>query len=315
MKYPSIIHAEPKVTILMGVLNGARHLPEQLDSIARQTHQNWHLVCSDDGSVDISVQILEEFAKAHLGQVTITNGPKSGFSDNYMSMIRDFATDSEYLCFADQDDIWLPEKITRSIQSLQVFAEQPVLYCGRHWHWYPATDRQIASPRLNRPFTLRNALIENIASGNTIMLNSAATKLASKAAQKTEHVFAHDWWLYLVITATGGLVDFDNGLPSIFYRQHADNAIGAGQGMGAQVQRKIGVLKGLFSQRIESNLNALRKIEDTLTPEARHICRSFSNARRKKGFSRVSALRSLGPYRQGRAATFGFWGAAALGRI
>lgn len=315
MSQTTVISRNPNITILMGVRNGAGHLQAQLDSIAAQTHENWRLVCSDDGSTDGSCAILQEFARGRPDQVSLLSGPRSGFSDNYMSIIRACPRQPGFISFADQDDIWLPDKLRRGVQALSGTAPNPTLYCARQTYWYPQSNRKIASLKMARPFSLRNALIENVATGNTIMLNPQAANLVRLAALRTASVFAHDWWLYLLITATGGHVHFDNGPSSILYRQHGANVIGAGRGLMPQVQRKIGVLRGLFSHRVEANLAALQSVEDLLTPQARYICQSFTQARQTSGVARLAALRRVAPYRQRRVHTVGFWGAASLGLV
>ncbi len=315
MSQTTVINRDPIVTILMGVRDGADHLQAQLDSIAAQTHKNWRLVCSDDRSTDSSLKILQNFARLRPGQVVLLKGPGTGFSNNYMSLIRTIPKQPVYVSFADQDDIWLPDKLQRGIECLGKAGPSPTLYCGRQTYWFPQTGRKTASMRMNRPFTLRNALIENVAPGNTIMLNPAAANLAQQAALCTDQIFAHDWWLYLLMTATGGHVHFDNGRPTLLYRQHRGNVIGAGKGLLPQVRRKIGVLRGHFSQRIDGNLTALLSINDLLTPQARDICQNFTQARRASGLARLAALHRIAPYRQRRADTLGFWGAASLGRV
>lgn len=305
----------PRVTILMGVHNGAAHLPQQLHSIARQTHKNWQLRISDDGSTDESHGILERFADDHPGKVRMVKGPQKGFCENYLSLLRALDPNDGYICFADQDDIWLPDKIARSLNILMPMDDQVALSCGRHWYWHDQSGRKVASSPLTRPFGMRNALIENVASGNTVMLNPAAARLAKRAAARIGPVFAHDWWLYLLVTGTGGNLAFDNGPPTILYRQHAGNAIGAGRGLTRQFARKLGVLRGAFSHRIEGNLQALFAIEDMLTEDAQTVLDAFANARTRRGMARLKALHSVAPYRQRKAHTLGFWGAASLGRI
>lgn len=299
----------------MGVRNGAEYLTAQLHSIAQQTHTNWHLICSDDGSTDASGEVLRRFAQDHPNQVSIRPGPCCGFSENFMSLIRNLPAGAGYVSFADQDDIWLPDKLTRGLIELRKLRHGAALYCGRQSYWYPHSGHQLDSSPMTRPFTFRNALIENVASGNTILLNPAAACIAQQAACHTGSVFAHDWWLYLLITATGHAVHFDNKAPQILYRQHSCNAIGAGKGFMQQVQRKVGVLRGDFSQRVERNLHALLAVEDMLTPQAREACHRFLQARHKSTLSRLTALHHIAPYRQRVAGTIGFWGAASLGKV
>lgn len=313
MTQPAQISAQPRVTILMGVLNGTAHLNAQLDSIASQSHRNWRLVCSDDGSTDTSNTILARFAQEHPAQVDIKKGPKSGFAANYMQLIGGLPSNPGYVCFSDQDDIWLPDKIACAISGLP--GDKPTLYCGRTLYWYPKTGRKVPSRSVQRPCHLRNALIENVATGNTIMLNPPAARVARAAAQQTGAVFAHDWWLYLLVNATGGHVHFDNGPPHVLYRQHDTNQIGAGRGLHAQLVRKAGVLQGAFADRIALNLAALAQVENLLTPDAARTIADFAAARQTGGLERLRALRAVRPYRQHWQGNLGYWGAACLARV
>ncbi len=307
--------SDDDVTILMGVRNGAAHLPAQLHSIATQTQDNWSLLCSDDGSTDQSIDIIRKFKTNHDRKVSLITGPQNGFSTNFMSLIRSLPADLSHVSFADQDDIWQPDKLARGVSALAQSGDTPTLYCGKSWYWYPETDRKIPSRSINQPSAFRNALVENIAAGNTIMLNPAAARLARDAAQCTNVVFAHDWWLYMLITGAGGKVIFDNGAPSLFYRQHDGNLIGAGHGITQQARRKIMVLRGAFAQRLQSNLTALDQVRDLLTPENRDLLDAFSAARQANMFRRLTALHRIKPYRQTLAGNIGFWGAASLGYI
>ena len=306
---------QPHITLLMGVLNGAPYLDAQLDSLAAQTHAHWTLNSSDDGSADESTAKILTFAAASRQNVDQSDGPCTGFSDNYMGLIRGLPTDPGHVAFADQDDIWACDKLARGIDALRHSGEQPTLYCSRRWIWYPETQRQIASAERALPFDFKNALIENVASGNTIVLNPAAAELARLAAHRTGHVFAHDWWLYLLITGAGGQVIFDNGTPPIHYRQHAHNTIGEGRGIAQAAQRKLSVMRGTFANRVDGNIAAMNAVRDLLTPSARVTLDAFTDARRAGLLNRLGALYRIAPYRQTRLATLGFWGAAGVGRI
>jgi hypothetical protein len=306
---------QPHITLLMGVLNGAPYLDAQLDSLAAQTHAHWTLNSSDDGSADDSTAKILTFAAASRQNVDQSDGPCTGFSDNYMGLIRGLPTDPGHVAFADQDDIWACDKLARGIDTLRHSGEQPTLYCSRRWIWYPETQRQIASAERALPFDFKNALIENVASGNTIVLNPAAAELARLAAHRTGHVFAHDWWLYLLITGAGGQIIFDNGTPPIHYRQHAHNTIGEGRGIAQAAQRKLSVMRGTFANRVDGNIAAMNAVRDLLTPSAQITLDAFTDARRAGLLDRLSALYRIAPYRQTRLATLGFWGAAGVGRI
>ena len=99
------------------------------------------------------------------------------------------------------------------------------------------------------------------------------------------------------------------------YRQHAKNAIGAGQGFSHLALRKISVLRGTFAARVEQNITAMNAVRDLLTPQARTTLDNFAKARQANILHRLQAFYRIAPYRQTKLATLGFWGAAGVGRI
>jgi hypothetical protein len=304
----------PRVSILMGVLNGAAYLPEQLQSIASQQAVDWRLIVSDDGSSDASTAMIDGFHARFPRRVTWTRGPGQGFATNYLHLLRNLPPQPGFVAFADQDDLWLPDKLARGLGLLDS-AGAPQLYCGRRWIWKHVGGPIQATPAPARPPSFRNALVENIAGGNTILLNPAAAKLLREAARGIGEVFAHDWWSYLLITGSGGRVIFDKGAPRILYRQHATNALGAGCGLRSWLKRKSDLLNGQYAARIEKNLSALNEVRHLLIPENAELLRRFASARQQRLRPRIRAFRAMAPYRQSRLSSFGLWGALALGRI
>jgi glycosyltransferase involved in cell wall biosynthesis len=299
----------------MGVYDGAAHLPEQLASLAAQRHTNWRLTCSDDGSGDDSRAMIQQFASEVCQDVKVVTGPQVGFSANFMSMIAVLPDAPGIVALCDQDDVWLESKLARAVQYLDaVPGEMPALYCSRVILWHPEQDTRTAGRGLPRAASFRNALIENVAQGNTIVLNNAAAALAARAARRTGPIFAHDWWLYLLITGAGGCVVFDE-TASLLYRQHGRNAIGAGTGFGGQIRRKAAVLRGAYAARLAGNVAALEAVRDLLTPDAADALGSFAAARRTGPWGRIMCLRRAGVYRQRRLSDVSFWLGALIGRI
>ena len=114
-----ILPAHDCVTVLMAVRNGAQTLPAQLDSLAAQSHANWRLIASDDGSTDGSRAILQRFAQGRvtLGQVAVVEGPGQGFVANFLSLLARPGV-SGPVALSDQDDIWFPDKLQRALARL-----------------------------------------------------------------------------------------------------------------------------------------------------------------------------------------------------
>ncbi len=303
------------VHILMGIHNGAAYLPAQLGSIACQRGPRWTLTCSDDGSTDDSRAQITRFGHDWPGRVALQDGPARGFSRNYMGLIAGLHGSPGLVALADQDDAWFSDKLQRAATRLaRVPPGRPALYCARRWVWDGAarvrrgTDSRVSAP------SFRNALAENIAPGNTIVLNAAAVELARAAALLAGPVFAHDWWLYLLISGAGGLILADPARV-LLYRQHATNAIGAGAGVRAQITRKHAVLRGAFRARVAGNIAAMQRCAMFLTPENRACLDQFAAARGKRLPTRLWALGQIAPYRQSGLGSVGFWGAVTLGKV
>jgi Glycosyltransferases involved in cell wall biogenesis len=129
MTPPDNLLPSKDVTLLMGVHNGAAFLPEQLGSISEQSYPHWHVIFSDDGSTDDTPSVLKNFAAKHPGQVVVKAGPEQGFSANFMQLIRDLPDDPNHVGFADQDDIWMPDKLARGMAALQDSGEDSDALC------------------------------------------------------------------------------------------------------------------------------------------------------------------------------------------
>lgn len=218
---------ESKVAVLLATYCGERFLMPQLRSIARQTHHDWILHASDDGSMDSTPQILRQFACATgQGKTTVRRGPRRGLVANFLSLACDPDISADYYAFCDQDDVWHPEKLERSLAWLRCVQHgAPALYCSRTV-LVDADDAEIGiSPLFAKPPTFANALVQNIAGGNTMVFNRAACELLRQAGSSVDAVF-HDWWTYMLIAGAGGQIFYDP-VPSLRYRQHDSNVVGS----------------------------------------------------------------------------------------
>lgn len=307
----------PCVTILMGTWNGAAVLPAQLDSLAAQSHADWRLVVSDDGSTDATPAVVGAFAARFApGRVQGAEGPRQGFAANYLSMLRALPEAPGWLAFSDQDDVWLPDRLARGIAALERLpAGRPALYCSRTWITSEALEgRRLSAPR-PRPPSFRNALVQNIAAGNTILLNPAAAALLGASARRVAAVVAHDWWAYLIVAGAGGAIVHDDA-PTVLYRQHGGNRIGANDGWSDRLRRLGMVLRGVFAGWNEVNAAALDACADLLSPEARLLLANWQEMRSTRGAARrLSRLSRLRLYRQSAASTAVLWLSAALGKV
>lgn len=304
---------QPWVAILLCTKDGEAFLAEQLDSIERQSHRNWRLVASDDGSTDRTLSILDGFRQRHPDRVDIRQGPRRGFCANFLSLATDSAIEADYYAYCDQDDIWEPEKLSRALDRLRIQGEDvPALYCSRT----RLIDRKGAeiglTRKLGRPPGFRNALVENICSGNAMVFNQAARHLLVRAGMVG--VFFHDWWAYLLITACGGVVHYEP-TPDVLYRQHGNNIIGPNIGMRGMAIRAAVLLDGRFGRWIDANLHALDGVIDLMQPENQNTLRQFRRARGVGPVARLACLKRSGAYRQTVTGNAALAFAALLGRV
>ncbi len=303
-----------RVAILLATCNGEAWLAEQLDSIAAQTHRRWCVWASDDGSRDHSTRILVRY-RAHWGpaRLHLRRGPCRGFASNFATLACDPAIDADYFAFCDQDDLWEPDKLARALAALcPVAASMPALYCSRT-RLVDARGQAIGlSPLFSRPPGFRNALVQNIGGGNTMVFNLAARRLLQRAG--VVDVQTHDWWTYLVVSGCGGHVHYDPQ-PSLGYRQHAHNQVGMNAGWPARVRRLGLMLRGRFRAWNSRNIDALAHLRPLLTEENRAVLDRFARARDAVLPHRLAGLAGTGIYRQTLAGNLGLATAALLKKV
>lgn len=287
-----------KVAVLLCTMHGQEFLDEQLASIEQQSHPDWVLYASDDGSLDDTHVILERFlARAGNEKVSIHSGPAQGYAKNFLFLTCGAGKCADYYAYADQDDIWESDKLSRAVGWLEsVPADTPALYCSRTRLINRDGHPIGLSPLFARHPSFCNALVQNIGGGNTMVFNEAARILLKKAGGGTP-VVSHDWWAYMVVTGCGGRVCYDP-CPTVRYRQHENNLIGANTEWCARLSRIKLLLRNRFRVWNDINTSALQKIYADLTPENRKIFDLFCEARTRPLLPRLLGLKRAGIYRQ-----------------
>lgn len=233
----------PAVDVLMSTYNGAVFLPEQLDSILAQHGPPLRLLVRDDGSTDQTPVLLRQYAAAQRARVIlISDGEHLGPCASFGRLL--LAARAPYVMFADQDDVWLPGKVARSLQCMLQAEAQHGPDCPLLVH----TDLAVVDYRLRLlgasfwkyqhidPIggaVLNRLLIQNVATGCTMIANRALLRLAVPIPPEA---MMHDWWLALVAAASGRVECLPEA--TVLYRQHGGNRIGAVRWDAAHVLRK-----------------------------------------------------------------------------
>jgi len=293
-----------KTLILLTTWNGARFLPGQLDSIRSQTDPDFEVLVQDDGSADETLRQLDTVCR---GDIRFLRGKEEGLHlgavGNFLSLIRQ--ADADVILLSDQDDVWLPEKVSALKQALAE-AEQvhgpdtPLLVHSdcklidgqgllladsffRHQGWDPAaTDL----PRL---------LVQNNVTGCTLIMNRPLRDLIAEYG-RPELLFMHDWFIALTAAAFGRV--FFLNRPLTLYRQHGENTVGASS--RHQLSRGVEAL----SQREKARRRIALTYEHTqafreaygsrLPEEADRLTEAYLATRSLPRRSRLLQIRKLG---------------------
>lgn len=305
----------PTIAILLCTYFGERFLSEQLDSYLTQSHDNWELWVPDDGSDDQTRTILKHYSQKNPNRnIQVIDGPSQGFVRNFMSLASNSAIKADYYAWSDQDDIWAPDKLERAASWLSTQPQDiPALYCSRTTLVDAANQEIGCTPLYNKKPCFRNALMQNIGGGNTMVFNHAAKLLLQQTPAELTLV-SHDWWAYLLVSASGGSVYYDEN-PSLNYRQHAGNLVGGNTSWAARTKRIRLLFQGRFYEWNSLNISALQAMSDHITPANRHVLNQFIRARQASLPIRLIALKKAGIYRQTLFGNLGLVAAAIFNKI
>jgi len=278
------------ITILLSTFNGAKFLRAQLDSFLHQSYQNWTLFWRDDGSSDDTAAIMRDFT-TEIGANRCVESPSSGThmgaTPSFLRLLAETGG-AEAIAFADQDDVWLPEKLSNAAVWINGNRRTPVLYCARQF----LVDENLGCARLsvahlNLP-AFPASLTQNIANGNTLVMNQAAAELVASMGSPEGTV--HDWWSYIVVSACGGIVFYDPR-PGVLYRLHKNNLIGSARPLPGRAIAAMQRGPGIFMTMMRRHADALAAHASRLSPEAQADL-ALINAGLKGGLlPRLAALR------------------------
>jgi glycosyltransferase involved in cell wall biosynthesis len=206
-----------KVTVLMSTYNGESFLSDQLASIRDQVGVEVALVIRDDGSVDRTLEIISE--ASNVMKITLIKGENLGPARGFFELMK-LPVKSDFVALADQDDIWLPDKLLRAVSKIGNNSNLPVMYCSNVSLYID--DFNTAQPtKLPMP-SLPSSFFQNSSMGCTMVLNKAACKMVQRFSGN--NMVMHDWYFFLVVLMMGK-VCFDRNT-TMYYRIHPRQAVG-----------------------------------------------------------------------------------------
>lgn len=243
-----------KILVLLSTYNGEKYLREQLDSILAQTGVEITILVRDDGSTDGTTDILNKYHHKFPDKIIVNLADNIGCTGSFFALMKlasEKYNDYDYYAFSDQDDVWLPEKMSEAARSLDTLNNSIKLY-----YCSPKLVDQDLNPLKSTPIHAKSTLEESIILQPCIGCSMVFSKgLLNKASIiDPEKVDIHDTWTYRVCLALGGEIACDP-TPHILYRQHGTNAIGGRQGYKRKWERRI--KKFFNSERFRSGQTRL----------------------------------------------------------
>ena len=253
------------IAIIMGTYNGEKYIKEQIDSILAQDYVGWKLFIFDDGSKDNTENIVNEYVKNYPDKIYFRkNKVNFGAAGNFFNGIKEVATDlspeTEYFCFSDQDDVWVKDKLRRSLAKIrQIEDGKPALVFSD----VAITDKNLTitaasyfeAEKVDRArVSLNYLLMENKLIGGTVMINKALVRLELNAEESGlvpyKKAKMHDWWFGL-LAAGIGKIGYIEGFTE-YYRQHENNVVG-GENFGSYFRARLSKMNEI-RQRIRENI-------------------------------------------------------------
>ena len=213
-----------RIDILMATYNGEKYLVEQLDSIINQTYHNWNLLIRDDNSTDKTLEIIQNYHKKDKRiKILKDNKGNLGIVRNFEELLK--SSESEFIMFSDQDDIWVENKLDMYLKMIEkiknkgfMIHSDAILFDKNKSNILK--DTFISKKAINRG--LENVFFNYFVQGATILISK---EIKNFILPFPKEVYLHDRYIHLISELFFERIFVNKAL--IYYRQHGDNQIGA----------------------------------------------------------------------------------------
>lgn len=268
----------PKVAVLISTYNGEKYLRDQLESLRSQDYGNFAVFVRDDGSVDDTENILTEYKnKGMLNKIDDNNG-NLGPGKSFLTLAA--SVDADIYMFCDQDDVWLDNKISKTVEEIRVYGfDLPVLFCSdlmvvdnnvKLIHKSFLTLEGINKPKA---LHLKVLAVQNSVVGCTVAFTNSLKQKIYQTNILDFDIAMHDWWFAMYAVCLGKLIYYHGAL--ILYRQHDKNVSGAntnsffGRFIRFNFKQRVSKLRIYKSRVAKQALSFLSAYEPDLSLEQR----------------------------------------------
>ena len=247
-----------ELQILLATYNSSRFLREQIDSLLKQDWREFEVLIRDGGSTDDTLEIIDDYLRKYPGTFRFLGQAPATAPENFSFLLA--SSSAPLVMFSDHDDVWKPNKVRatlakyRELESeygsgtpIMVFTDSEVVDSGLN----PISRSMFRYQNIDvNALTLNRLIVQNVPSGNTMLVNRALADLASPIPPDA---VMHDHWLTLV-AATMGRIGFLME-PTVYYRQHSNNVYGASNYSFSTFLHKLRMGPERIRSRFQQNIN------------------------------------------------------------
>ncbi|MCL2627449.1 MAG: glycosyltransferase family 2 protein [Oscillospiraceae bacterium] len=291
------------ISVLLAAYNGELYIKEQINSLLSQTVSDFKLYVRDDISTDNTYTIIKEYSQKHPDMIVAEQSKKNtgGAEYNFINMMIEHKDDYVMLC--DQDDVWLPDKIEKSLKKIKEMEEEygadtPLLVhtdlkvVSNDLNVISSSYQKMASKDFNKN-SLNYALALSNVGGSTVIYNRT---LANLIQAVPDFIVMHDWWLALIAAAFGKIGVVNEA--TVLYRQHEGNDKGAKRVLSpVYIFYVLTHLKKMAAMIDDSYKQAgafLRLYEDKLPKDKYEMIQAYASIPR---LSRIKRLKTVMKYK------------------
>ena len=248
-----------KIAVLLASYNGTKYIKEQVDSILNQKEVDVTIFISDDLSTDKTIEYLQDIYKDFKNIAYLSSGSKfGGAGKNFFRLIRDVDFSSfDFISFVDQDDIWYEDKLIRAIKTIE--DKQLDAYSSNVLAFWEDGKEMIINKSSSQ--ARYDYLFEAAGPGCTYVLKKdlaiSLQKFISENWENVNKVELHDWFIYAFARENNYKWHIDEK-PSMRYRQHTSNQVGANDGLKAKLKRLKKVFSSWYREEIIKIIKVLR---------------------------------------------------------
>lgn len=254
-----------KVDILLATYNGEKYIREQIDSILNQTHTEFRLLISDDGSIDNTRTILEEY-KNKDSRIEVF------FQENNLGVVKNFGfllekVEAKYYMFSDQDDIWKESKIEKSLKKINegfdlVYSDLEVVDENLNVTYESYWKLKGIYNKIKKYNNFESLYLNNFITGCTIISKKELINTFMPLPNTSKYVL-HDYWISLILSQNGKIAYVEE--PLIKYRQHKNNKVGSKK--KSDELRSIDEIRKLFIEVKKEHFKVFIENEDKFKSE------------------------------------------------